>query len=196
LIIALLFSAIPLAALYWRVGRQWTAIFNGFWLGYVGWGLLFGVLNLLFTYVIGAIAVATMELAPNATVAGLASGGAPDGAGVFYLRTGIQLFGEEVITILPFLFLLWLGVKHLGMSRGGAVILAWIGSALLFAAIHLPTYDWHVGQALLLIGPVRLVLTLAYIKTKSIWTSTVAHVLNDWTMFTLALILGSQQTPP
>jgi len=41
-----------------------------------------------------------------------------------------------------------------------------------------------------MIGPVRLVLTLAYMKTKSMWTSTVAHVFNDWTMFTASIVLG------
>ena len=74
-----------------------------------------------------------------------------------------------------------------------SVLMAWVGSALLFGAIHLPTYGWNVVQALLLIGPVRLVLTLAYMKTKSIWASTIAHVLNDWTMFTAAIVISGLQ---
>lgn len=188
---AVFFCGVPLAALAWRAGNGWTAIFNGFRLGYIGWGILFGILNLIFTAVIGMIAIQVLDLARNAAIAGLAGDGPSDGVGLFYLRTGIQLFGEEVITILPFLFLLWLGVQKLNLPRTGAIILAWIGSALLFAAIHLPTYDWHVAQALLLIGPVRLVLTLAYIKTRSIWTSTIAHVFNDWSMFTFTLLVAA-----
>ena len=77
------------------------------------------------------------------------------------------------------------------MSRRGAVILGWIGSALFFGAMHLPTYGWNVIQALLLIGPVRLVLTLAYMKTKSMWTSAIAYVFNDRAMFTATMVLGS-----
>lgn len=194
LLIATLFSAVPLAALAWRTHGKVAVLFHGFCARYVGWGILFGVLNLLFTLVIGKIAMDALELSRNATLAGLTEGGPPDGIGLFYLRTGIQLFGEEVITILPFLFLLWLGVTKLGLPRTVAILLAWVGSALLFAAIHLPTYDWHVAQALLLIGPVRLVLTLAYIKTKSIWTSTIAHVFNDWSMFTFTLLVAASGT--
>jgi len=191
LLTAVLFSAIPLAAFAWRAGRRWTAIFNGFRWSYIWWGIAFGVLNLVFTFVISRIALELMDLSRNSAVAGLAGGEAPGGAVMFYLRTGIQLFGEEVITILPFLFLLWLGVQQLKLSRTTALLVAWLGSALLFAAIHLPTYQWNVAQALLLIGPVRLVLTLAYMKTRSIWTSTVAHVFNDWSMFTLTLLLSA-----
>jgi len=191
LLTALLFSAVPLAALAWRTSGKVGALFNGFRTRYVGWGLFFGVLNILFTLVIGKIATDAMELSRNATVSGLAQGGPPEGIGLFYLRTGIQLFGEEIITILPFLFLLWLGASKLGLSRTTAILLAWVGSALLFAAVHLPTYDWHVAQALLLIGPVRMVLTLAYIKTKSIWTSTIAHVVNDWSMFTFTMLMAA-----
>lgn len=187
---ASLFVGLPLAALAWRAGGHWRAIFHGFRWSYVGWGLLFGLLNLVFTYVIGMIAVKHMDLASNAMIHGLRESGTVAGLWQVYLTTGIQLFGEELITILPFLFLLWLCTAKLGLSRLAAVVIAWIGSALLFGAIHLPTYDWNLIQALLLIGPVRLVLTLAYLKTKSIWASTVAHVFNDWTMFTLAVVLG------
>ncbi len=190
---ATLFSAIPLATLAWRVGPHWNAIFRGFHSSYVGWGVLFGVLNLVVTALIGFVAVNRFDLARNELVGGLSEGNIPGGPAMFYLATGIQLFGEEVITILPFLFLLWLARNSLGMSRGVSVGIAWIGSAILFAAIHLPTYDWNVPQCLLMIGPVRLVLTLAYMKTKSIWSSTIAHVLNDWTMFTAAVVLGGMQ---
>ncbi|WP_457312309.1 CPBP family intramembrane glutamic endopeptidase [Sphingomonas sp. UYAg733] len=72
-----------------------------------------------------------------------------------------------------------------------AILLAWIGSALIFGAIHLPTYNWNIIQALLLIGPIRLVLTLAYMKTKSIWASTIAHIVNDWSMFILLIVVSA-----
>ncbi|KAA9129731.1 CPBP family intramembrane metalloprotease [Marinihelvus fidelis] len=187
---AILFSVIPLAALAWRAGTCWRALFNGWKASYLWWGLLFGVINLAFTAVIGSVAIRVLDLAANPVVGDLAGGEIPGGPAMFYLTTGLQLFGEEVITLLPFLFLLWLGVQHLSLSRTAAVIIAWVGSAVLFGAIHLPTYDWNVVQALLLIGPVRLVLTLAYMVTKSIWASTIAHILNDWTMFTFAMVMG------
>ena len=38
------------------------------------------------------------------------------------------------------------------------------------------------------IGSARLVLTLAYIKTKNIWVSYGAHLINDWTLFELLIV--------
>ncbi len=184
---SVLFGTIPLSAFAWRVGPAWKAIFHGWRRNYLWWGLVFGVINLLFTYVIGTLAMGHMHLADNSVGVGLSDGDIPGGPAMFYLRTGIQLVGEEVFTILPFLFLMWLGVRILGLPRAAAILLAWIGSALSFGAMHLPAYHWNIGQAFLLIGLVRLVLTLAYMTTKSIWSSIIAHVLNDWAMFTLLI---------
>jgi membrane protease YdiL (CAAX protease family) len=191
---SVLFGAIPLGAFAWRAGAHWTAIFNGWRWSYLWWGLLFGVINLGFTYAIGIFALGRMNLVNNSVGEGLSNGIIPGGPALFYLRTGLQLFGEEVFTILPFLFFLWLGVKVLDLTRGGAILLAWIGSALIFGAMHLPGYGWNIAQALLLIGPIRLVLTLAYMKTKSIWASTIAHVFNDWSMFTLLMVVNALRT--
>ena len=187
---AVAFGAIPLAALYWRAKGHIGVLFNGWKWSYLGWGIGFGILNLVFTAGAGLLAIALLDLAPNERIAALAHSAPPQGYLYFYAKTGIQLFGEEVLTIIPFLFLLWLGVAKLGWSRKSAVILAYIGSAVIFGAAHLPTYDWNVAQALLLIGPIRLVLTLAYMKTKSMWTCTIAHVFNDWTLFTASTVLG------
>ncbi|MGD9812090.1 MAG: CPBP family glutamic-type intramembrane protease, partial [Sphingobium sp.] len=57
--------------------------------------------------------------------------------------------------------------------------------------IHLPTYNWNILQCLILIGGARLVLTLAYIKTKNLWVCTGAHILNDWATFGLAILGAS-----
>lgn len=58
-----------------------------------------------------------------------------------------------------------------------------MSSSLLFAAAHLPTYDWHWVQSFGVIGTARVVLTLAYIWTRNLWVSTGAHVINDWSEF-------------
>lgn len=190
----LIFSGLPVAALMWRTGPNWPSLFHGWRWSYLGWGILFGIINLCFTYILGSYAAKHLDLTPNAVVGGLREGNTQGGLWLFYCETAIQLFGEELITILPFLFLLWLGVQKMKIGRSGAVAFAWIGSALIFGAIHLPTYGWNLVQALFLIGPVRLVLTLAYMKTKSIWTSTIAHIFNDWSMFTLAILLARAAT--
>lgn len=58
--------------------------------------------------------------------------------------------------------------------------------ALLFGASHLPTYDWNMVHAFAVIGSARLML-LPYMMTKNIWVSTGAHILNDWTLFIIAV---------
>jgi hypothetical protein len=68
------------------------------------------------------------------------------------------------------------------------VILAWLLTAVWFGAAHLPTYGWNFAQAFIVIGGARLVLSLAFIRTKNLSVSSGAHILNDWTLFTFALL--------
>jgi len=49
--------------------------------------------------------------------------------------------------------------------------------------MHLPTYDWNVVQCFAVIGTARLVLTAAYLRTRNLWVSYGAHILNDWSIF-------------
>jgi hypothetical protein len=37
----------------------------------------------------------------------------------------------------------------------------------------------------------RVVLTLPWIRTKKIWVSTGAHIINDWLLFTMSLLGAS-----
>lgn len=47
-----------------------------------------------------------------------------------------------------------------------------------------------------MIGTSRVVLTLAYIVTRKLWVSTLAHILTDWTEFTLVLLAASHTQSP
>jgi len=58
----------------------------------------------------------------------------------------------------------------------------------MFGALHLPTYDWNFAQCFIIIGTARLVLSLAYIKTKNLWVSAGAHILNDWFLILINVI--------
>lgn len=60
-----------------------------------------------------------------------------------------------------------------------------------FGAAHLGTYNWDVGQAIVVIGSARLVLSLAFIRTKNILVSFGAHLLNDWATFTFVLVTAA-----
>lgn len=111
---------------------------------------------------------------------------------LFYLKSIPQLFGEEVVSVLPFLALLWFCHSKLNMPRKQAVVIAWLGAALFFGAIHLPTYGWNFLQCFLVIGTARVVLLAGYIITRNIWVSTGAHIINDWVIFSVVLLAGPQ----
>lgn len=184
---AILMPGIPLAALAYVAPGHWKAIFGKVGGREVKLMLGFALLNIVVSMSIGAIVHALTEVTPNAKMAQL---GGLDMAGLiaFYAKTLPQLFGEEMITLLPFLALLqWLS-KGFGMGRKGAIIGAWMMTSVIFGLIHLPTYDWNWIQCLVVIGSARLVLTLPWIMTKNIWVSTGAHIINDWLLFSMTLL--------
>lgn len=190
LIPAVLFPLIPLLVLARVAPGHWQAIF-----GKVGGRELrlmlgFALLNLIVSMSVGAVVSAFADVTPNAAAAQLS---ALDAAGrvAYFARTVPQLFGEEVVTLLPFLAILTLLSHRLGAGRKGAIVGAWVISSLLFGLIHLPTYDWNLVQCVVIIGTARMVLTLAWILTKNIWVSTGAHIINDWVLFGMGLLGAS-----
>jgi uncharacterized protein len=92
------------------------------------------------------------------------------------------------------LALLHVLVTRLGLSRSTGLCGAWLVSAALFGLLHLNTYRWDFIQCLLIIGTARLVLSAAYIKTKNLWVSAGAHILNDW-MLIILTVIGSRLLP-
>ena len=192
LIPRILFFAIPAAVFVWASQSKWRALFKPVKASDVGAMVVFWLLNLS----VSALAAAIVSggdfnhLSANTATSDLAEAGAAQIA-AFYVGTGVQLMGEELFTILPFLALLWF-FSHRGMSRKASIVIAWIATAVWFGAAHLPTYDWNVLQAIVVIGAARLVLTLAYIRTKNLWVCFGAHVLNDWVTFTLALLAATR----
>ena len=183
----ILFPAIPLAVFIGFTGRYWTALFRKLaGVDYLNM-VVFWLLNLAVSGVVGFLVMIVFGANANPATDGLAEGG-PLQIIAFYVGTGIQLFGEEIFTILPFLAVMYLLFTKAKLSRNTSVILAWLITAAWFGAAHLPTYGWNFAQAFLIIGAARLVLTLAYIRTKNILVSMGAHVLNDWTIFTIALV--------
>lgn len=184
---ALLFPAIPLAALAYVTPVHWRSIFGKVGGREVRLMVGFALLNLVVSMGVGAIVSALTVVTPNASTSQL---GGLDTAGqvAFFAKTIPQLFGEEVITLLPFLALMHLFAIRFGTGRKRAIIGAWVVSSLLFGLIHLPTYHWNWIQCIVVIGSARMVLTLPWILTKNIWVSTGAHIINDWLLFGLSLL--------
>lgn len=187
LIPALLFPAIPLAALAYVAPAHWGSIFGKVGGRQVRLMIGFALLNLVLSMGVGTIVSTLTVVASNARTSQL---GELDAAGLtmFFAKTIPQLLGEEVITLLPFLALMHLFAIRFGVGRKGAMIWAWVVSSILFGLIHLPTYDWHWIQCIVVIGTARMVLTLPWILTKNIWVSTGAHIINDWLLFGLGLL--------
>jgi uncharacterized protein len=184
---ALLFPALPLAALAWVAPRYWRSIFGRVRGREVKLMFGFALLNIVVSMSIGTVVHALTEVTPNAATAQLAG---LDAAGriAFFAKTVPQLFGEEVITLLPFLALLQWFSRTFGAGRKAAIVGAWIVSSVVFGLIHLPTYDWNLVQCLVIIGSARMVLTLPWIMTKNIWVSTGAHIVNDWLLLGLGML--------
>lgn len=184
---ALLLAGLPLAVLAWVAPGHWRVLFGPVGWHEIKWMILFALLNILVSMSVGALLKPFVEFQSNAAVAGIADQGAAE-LWLLFGRTAAQLLGEEVITILPFLALLTLFTRRLRSGRRAAILWAWLLSALFFGLIHLPTYDWNLIQCVLVIGTARLVLTLPWIMAKNLWVSTGAHILNDWTLFSLQLL--------
>lgn len=188
LIPSLLFVAVPVLALR-KVAGHWKCLFRPVGFRSVGLMVLFGVATLLGSMAMGLVLQQFFELYSNPVADAMAAMSATQVSATL-LVTGIQLVGEELFGILPFLAVLWLCVQRLHLSRRLGIVIAVVVSSLLFGAAHLPTYDWHFAQSLIGIGFARLILTLAYIVTRNLWVSAGAHIINDWTGFVFMLEFG------
>lgn len=185
-----LFMAIPLAIFAYLLKPYWKLIFKKLHRKDYGYMVLFAILNMIWTPILGILVmVLGFPTAGNAVGDGLVGVGALELA-AFYVGTGIQLLGEELLVVIPFLAVL--SALHLkyGVSRKKAIVWAWFVSAMWFGAVHFPAYQWNVIQALVIIGGARIALTLAFIRTKNIWVSTGAHIINDWALFTGIMLLS------
>ena len=187
---AILFPAVPLVGLAIVAPAHWHAIFRPVGRRDVMWMFLIALLNIVVTLCVALLLGTVGTMNSNAAVAGLANLSAVDRV-LFFARTAPQLLGEEVVTILPFLATLYLLSARFRLSRRKSILGAWLVSAGLFGAMHLPTYGWNFVQCFVVIGSARLVLSLAYIKTKNIWVSTGAHIVNDWTLFGTVMLLAA-----
>lgn len=190
LVSRILFVAIPLAAFIVLAGPSWKTIFRPLrWIDALTM-IIFWAVNMVLSSLV-AVAVKTAD--PGHVTANRATDQL-DTAGqliLFYLGTFIQLFGEELFSLLPFLAIMYLAFTKLHLSRTASIVVAWVLTAIWFGAAHLPTYDWNLVQCFLVIGLARVVLTLAYIRTKNILVSFGAHLLTDWVIFTFTLIFAN-----
>ncbi|WP_323813801.1 hypothetical protein [Cellvibrio sp. NN19] len=120
---AFLFPGIPMLVFIYLVGEHWRLIFAKVDAKAVGWMFLIALLNIIVSISIGKLVMDTAGAAAN-PVFGLLREQDSWKKILFLLRTIPQLFGEELITIFPFLAIMWLLHTWCGMSRKLALILA------------------------------------------------------------------------
>jgi membrane protease YdiL (CAAX protease family) len=182
------FVGLPLLGLVLAAPAKWRAIFGRVGLREVKLMFVFALLNIVITMSIG---FAVNQFGTTTSNAGIADAAQLEGLRLlnFFAKTALQLLGEELITIMPFLAILTFCHARIGIGRNASVLLAWLGSAIAFGLVHLPTYDWNIVQCLVIIGSARLILTWAYVWTKNIWVSTGAHIINDWAILSATIFL-------
>ncbi|MDK2564336.1 CPBP family intramembrane metalloprotease [Romboutsia sedimentorum] len=179
---------LPLGAFMLVVKSDWTKLFKK--VRFKDVLLAFGVLvvNLIVSGIVGIIVLKFIGAEANPAAKAMQANTMFENI-IFFLKIVPMLIGEELMTIIPFLVILTFASKKLKLSRKTSIIISWVVTAVIFGLLHLPTYNWNLAQSLLIIGSARLVLTFAYIKTKNIWVSSMAHILNDWTLFAPHLFL-------
>ncbi|KTD85820.1 CPBP family intramembrane glutamic endopeptidase [Paenibacillus etheri] len=190
-----LFTLLPLIGLVWATKGKLGILFKKPKVSHVLYGILFFIINLIVTMAVGMLLKSLgAPLTDNAVLGHGNTLSIGEKLWTMFV-SGFQLIGEELFTILPFLAIMQLCFMGMKMSRKASVLIALIVTAIIFGALHLPTYHFNFTQAILGIGIARVVLTLAYMKTKNIWTSIIAHILNDWAIFGMGM-LGSATVAP
>lgn len=191
LIPAILFPLLPLLVLRGVAGPgTWQALFKPIRLGDMLLALGVALLNIAVSFTVAWLVSQLFSTSANPVMQLLSQESTTDRS-LFLLSTIPQLLGEEVLTMLPLLALLTWFHGHFGFSQRKSLVLAWLLSALPFALVHLPTYQWNLVQCLLIIGSARLVLSLAYLRSKNLAVSALAHIINDWLLFGGAALLAS-----
>lgn len=183
---AVSFVVFQLAGLALAVGPAWKAIFRRLSLREVLIALACVPLTVALPAAMAAFVVGSPNLASNPAIHAISAMPPADAANLL-ATSAVQLLGEELIAVLPLLALLAM-LHRAGMKPWFAIGVSWVVTSLAFGALHLPTYDWHVEQALLVIGMARVVLTGVYLATGNIWASTITHVVNDWSLMAIAML--------
>lgn len=103
-------------------------------------------------------------------------------------KTIFMLAGEEILVILPLIIFVSLLIHKTKISQSKAIIIATIITAIIFGAIHLPTYQWNIFQCFLVVALTRIPFTIVSLKSDSIIAGIIGHIAFDWIIFSGMII--------
>lgn len=105
----------------------------------------------------------------------------------FFISTLIQFIAEEIIFIIPFLFVI---NKVKSENKFLKTTLAIIVSSVIFGAMHLSTYNFNILQAVLIISIIRTGLTMSYVLSKNLSVTYLIHIIYDWSLIGIYMTAG------
>jgi len=111
----------------------------------------------------------------------------PDNFKSFFVSTTIQFIAEEIIFIIPFLFVI---NKMKTENNILKTIFALLLSSVIFGAMHLSTYNFNLLQAVLIISIIRTGLSLSYVLSKNLSVTYIIHIIYDWSLIIIYLAAG------
>ncbi|WP_229062601.1 CPBP family intramembrane glutamic endopeptidase [Peptoniphilus harei] len=105
----------------------------------------------------------------------------------FIVSTMIQFIAEEIIFIIPFLFVInKLRTKNEKLKTLAAILV----SSVIFGAMHLTTYNFNILQAVLVISIIRTGLSMSYVLSKNLTVTYLVHMIYDWVLIWIYLAAG------
>lgn len=98
-------------------------------------------------------------------------------------KTVFMLAGEEILVTVPLVIIVSLLIHKTKISKSKAVIISTILTAIIFGAIHLPTYQWNLFQCFVVVALTRIPFTIVSLKSDSMITGIAGHIVFDWIIF-------------
>ena len=150
--------------------------------------LLYIILGLGFSFVVvvfASIAMAQMGIQGSANP--IFDVLTDEGVERFIVSTIIQFIAEEIIFIIPFLFVInKLRTKNEKLKTLAAILV----SSVIFGAMHLTTYNFNILQAVLVISISRTGLSMSYVLSKNLTVTYLVHMIYDWVLIWIYLAAG------
>lgn len=189
ILVVTVFLFIQIIGVQLATGKKWHQLFHVLQLKEWFWVLVFFIITYFVSVLTGIISQKLFGSVSSSAAAGLTMSTPHVWLIFLYQRfsSAIQIMGEEFLALMPFL----------AISQGAAMVklpkpVWWgnIGSALIFALLHLSTYDYNLGYVILGLAFTRIVLNWAFIKTHNVWVSFLVHFLFDTIAFLLLVMVA------